>query len=71
VFEIAGMPGWFWEDDFDLSALSYSQFIDFFFDRPIVRADQQYDLFRGGIDSFTATKPATVVATSRQCVKAF
>lgn len=69
--EIAGIPGWFWEDDFDLSALSYSQFLDFFFDRPIVRNDQQHDLFRGGIDSFTASKPATVVAHVQAMCESF
>jgi hypothetical protein len=57
-----GIPGLFWQDDFDLSALSYPQFLDFFFDRPIVGDDKEYDLFRGGIDYFIASNPATVVA---------
>jgi hypothetical protein len=60
--EETGIPGVFWQDDFDLSALSYPQFLDFFFDRPIVGGDKEYDLFRGGIDCFLASNPATVVA---------
>jgi hypothetical protein len=71
VSEIAGIPGWFWEDDFDLSALSYPQFLDFFFDRPIVGDKEQYDLFRGGIDCFTATSPATVVAHLQAMCRSF
>jgi hypothetical protein len=60
--QVDGIPRYFGEDDFDLSSLSYPQFLDFFFDRPIVGDAKQYDLFRGGIDRFTASKPATVVA---------
>jgi hypothetical protein len=71
VSEIAGVPGWFWEDDFDLSALTYPQFLDFFFDRPFVSDNEQYDLFRGGIDRFTASKPATVVAHLQAMCRGF
>lgn len=60
--EIEGIPGTFWADEFALSALSYPQFLDFFFDRPIVSDKEQYDLFRGGFDGFIASNPATVVA---------
>jgi hypothetical protein len=60
--QIDGIPGCFWEDDFDLSALSYTQFLDFFFDRPIVSEEKRYYVFRGGIDSFVASNPAAVVA---------
>ena len=60
--EETGIEGWFWEDEFDLSAISYPQFLDFFFDRPIVSDDKTWSLFRGGIDSFIASNPATVVA---------
>lgn len=45
-----------------MSALSYPEFLDFFFDRPIVGDKEQYDLFHGGIDYFAAEKPAIVVA---------
>lgn len=47
--------------EFDLSLLSYQQFLDFFFDRPVVGDENEYDLFRSGIDSFVASNPATVV----------
>jgi hypothetical protein len=60
--QVDGIPGYFWEDDFDLSALSYPQFLDFFFDRPIVSEEKRYYLFRGGIDSFVSSNPAAVVA---------
>ena len=59
--EETGIEGWFWEDQFDLSAISYPQFLDYFFDRPIVSDDETWNLFRGGIDSFIASNPATVV----------
>jgi hypothetical protein len=49
-----------WEE-FDLSALTYPQFLAFFFDRPVVGDDESYDLFRSGIDEFTASTPAIVV----------
>jgi hypothetical protein len=71
AWEESGIPGWFWQDDFDLSALSYPQFLDFFFDRPIVGDAKEYDLFRGGIDEFNASKPATVVAHLRNMCQAF
>lgn len=40
-------------------------------DRPIVGDDQEYDLFRRGIDSFIATKPATAVAHVRAMCREF
>lgn len=52
----------FWAEEFDLSALSYSQFLAFFFDRPIVSDNESYDLFRSGVDYFVASDPAVVVA---------
>src|SRR6202451_2609654 len=53
-------PG-FWAEEFDLSALSYPQFLAFFFDRPVVGDKDKYELFRGGIDYFIASNPAIVV----------
>jgi hypothetical protein len=50
-----------WEE-FDLSALTYPQFLAFFFDRPVVGDEKSYGLFRSGIDGFMASNPATVVA---------
>jgi len=47
--------------EFDLSALTYPQFLEYFFDRPVVGDENEYDLFRAGIDSFVASDPATVV----------
>ncbi|HTA70107.1 MAG TPA: hypothetical protein VK776_17585 [Bryobacteraceae bacterium] len=52
-------PPW---SQFDLSLLSYQQFLEFFFDRPIVGDENEYDLFRSGIDSFVASNPTAVVA---------
>jgi len=52
----------FWPEEFDLSGLSYPEFLAFFFDRPVVAFKEQYDLFRSGIDDFIATSPPTVVA---------
>lgn len=52
---------WFWAEEFDLSALSYPQFLAFFFDRPVVGDKEQYELFRSGIDCFIASNPAIVV----------
>lgn len=49
-------------ETFDLSVLTYPQFLKFFFDRPVVGDEKEYDLFHSGIDSFVATDPATVVA---------
>ncbi len=69
--EIEGIPGTFWADEFDLSALSYPQFLDFFFDRPIVGNDKEYDLFRSGIDGFIASNPATVVAHLQAMCRGF
>lgn len=51
----------FCAEEFDLSTLSYSQFLAFFFDRPVVSDNELYDLFRGGIDFFIASSPAIVV----------
>lgn len=50
-----------WEE-FDLSALTYPQFLAFFFDRTIIGRDDKFELFRSGIDSFVASEPATMVA---------
>jgi hypothetical protein len=58
--ETAGVQG-FWEE-FDLSELSYPQFLEFFYDRPVVDHEKAYDLFRGGIDCFVASDPGIVVA---------
>ena len=49
-------------DEFDLSALTYPQFLTFFFDRPVVGDKDTWDLFRSGIDNFVASNPTTVVA---------
>jgi len=54
--------GQWWEDEFDLSALSYPQFLALFFDRPVVGEKERWDLFRSGIDRFVASNPAAVVA---------
>ncbi len=43
--ELPGNHG-FWAEEFDLSALSYPQFLAFFFDRPVVGDKEQYELFR-------------------------
>jgi hypothetical protein len=52
----------FWEEDFDLSLLTYPQFIAFFFDRPAIDDHMEhYKLIRAGVDSFVATKPEVVV----------
>lgn len=52
----------FWAEEFDLSTLSYPEFLAFFFDRPTVGDKESYDLFRAGIDDFIASSPARVVA---------
>jgi hypothetical protein len=52
----------FWAEEFDLSALSYPEFLTFFFDRPVVITTERYELFRSGIDDFVASHPAIVVA---------
>jgi hypothetical protein len=51
----------FWAKEFDLSALTYAEFLAFFFDRPVVTDRNQYDLFRDGIDYFVASNPTIVV----------
>lgn len=51
----------FWAKEFDLSALTYQQFLAFFFDRAVVANEEQYKLFRAGIDYFVASTPAIVV----------
>jgi hypothetical protein len=62
----------FWAEKFDLSALSYPQFLAFFFDRPIVvDGKEQYDLFRSGIDYFIASNPTTVVAHLQTMCRTF
>jgi hypothetical protein len=57
----SGIPG-FRAEEFDLSSLSYRQFLAFFFDRPIVGDKEEYNLFRPGIDHFVALDPTTVVS---------
>ncbi len=47
--------------EFDLSALTYPQFLAFFLDRPVVGDKNEDDLFRSGIDRFVASDPTTVV----------
>lgn len=54
-------PQGFWAEEFDLSALSYPQFLAFFFERPVVSDGERYDRFRSGIDYFIASTPAIVV----------
>jgi hypothetical protein len=61
----------FWANEFDLSALSYPQFLDFFFDRPIVGDDKDYDLFRDGIDKFIASNPSIVVSHVQAMCRSF
>lgn len=51
----------FWAEEFDLSALTYAQFLAFFFDRPVVKVGE-YELFRSGIDFFVASNAAIVVS---------
>jgi hypothetical protein len=63
--------GQWWEDEFDLSALTYPQFLAFFFDRPIVGDENEYDLFRSGIDRFVASNPVAVVAHVRAICRNF
>lgn len=58
-------------NEFDLSALSYPQFLAFFFDRPIVGDKEEYQLFRAGIDCFIASNPATVVAHVQAMCRTF
>ena len=48
--------------DFDLSALTFQQFLAFFFDRPVVDDGNRFELFWSGIDSFVASNPGIVVA---------
>jgi hypothetical protein len=48
--------------DFDLSALTYPEFLAFFFERPVVANPEQYELFRSGIDGFVASNPPVVVS---------
>jgi hypothetical protein len=57
--------------EFDLSALTYPQFLAFFFDRPTVGDDGAYDLFRSGVDGFVASDPATVVEHVRAMCQDF
>jgi len=65
------IDGQWWEDEFDLSALTYPQFLAFFFDRPIVGDDNEYVLFRSGIDRFVASNPTTVVAHVQAMCRGF
>ena len=48
--------------EFDLSALTYPQFLAFFFERPVVDDAEEYALFRSGIDSFVASNPSVVAS---------
>src|SRR6266849_5006458 len=48
--------------EFDLSALTYPQFLAFFFERPVVDDAKQYELFRSGIDFFIASNPSVVAS---------
>ena len=51
-----------WEFEIDLSGLAYPQFLAFFFDRPVVGQENEYDLFRTEMHSFGASDPTTVVS---------
>jgi hypothetical protein len=62
---------WIWWEELDLSTLTYPQFLAYFFDRPIVRNDESYDLFRKGIDNFYAYDPATVASHVRDLCRSF
>jgi hypothetical protein len=66
----SGTPG-FWAEEFDLSALSYPQFLAFFFDRPVVGHKEQFELFRSGIDYFVASNPTTVVTHLQTMCRTF
>jgi hypothetical protein len=61
----------FWAEEFDLSALSYPEFLAFFFDRPVVGDEEQYDLFRAGIDYFVASNPTLVVVHLQKMCRTF
>ncbi len=50
--------------EFDLGALTYPQFLAFFFDRPVVPFDESFNLFRGGINVVVCSDPAVVVSPS-------
>ncbi len=50
--------GW---TEFDLSTLTFPQFTEFFFDRPIAGDKEEYDLFRLGVDAFVASDSKIVV----------
>jgi hypothetical protein len=63
--------GYFWAEEFDLSALTYPEFLAFFFDRPIVGDDKEYDLFRSGIEYFIASKPTVVVEHVQKMCREF
>jgi hypothetical protein len=68
---IEGIPGQFWEDEFDLSALSYSQFLDFFFDRPILPDHKLHKLFLDATDRFLAAKPPVVAGHVQEMCRKF
>jgi len=63
--------GRWWEEEFDLSALTYAQFLAFFFDRPIVADKEKYELFRSGIDYFVASNPTVIVAHVQAMCRGF
>ena len=50
-----------WEFEIDLSGLTHQEFLAFFFDRPVVGKEHEYDLFRSEMHSFGASNPAIVV----------
>jgi len=62
---------WFWAEEFDLSALSYLEFLAFFFDRPVVGNEKMWELLSGGIDYFVASNPATVVEHLQMMCRTF
>jgi hypothetical protein len=68
---IEGIPGYFWEDEFDISALSYSQFLDFFFDRPILPDRKLHKLFLDATDRFLAAKPRVVAGYLQEMCRKF
>jgi hypothetical protein len=53
-------PQW-WEFEIDLSALTYAEFLAFFFDRPVVGQENEYDLFRTEMHRYGASDPIAVV----------
>jgi hypothetical protein len=51
------------DGEFDLSSLSYPQFVAFIFERPVVASvKEEFDLFLLGIENIFASSPSTVLA---------